>query len=134
MRYFTTEELTRSETALKKGIDNTPSEAVKANLMALVDNVLDPIRERWGGPIKVNSGYRCKVLNTAVGGSPKSQHMTGQAADITVSSKVANKNLFLMLKESGLPFDQLIDEYDYQWIHVSYRADGTNRGMVRHLS
>ena len=71
------------------GIDNTPpSSAVKA-LNDLVDNVLDPLREAWGGPIRVNSGYRCPELNRIVGGTPTSQHQRGEAADITVGSPSA---------------------------------------------
>ena len=70
MKYFTIEELTRSTTARQRGIDNTPSQQVIDNLTALVNNVLDPLRQAWGKPIHVNSGYRCPALNKAVGGVP----------------------------------------------------------------
>ena len=73
MKYFTIEELTRSTTARLRGIDNTPSQQVINNLIALVDNVLDPLREAWGKPIHVNSGYRCRALNKAVGRWQRSQ-------------------------------------------------------------
>lgn len=88
-------ELTKSETAMRRKIDNTPTEAVKKNLTALVDKVLDPLREAWGQPIIVSSGYRCPKLNRAVGGVASSQHTLGQAADIhTVSDKPSeNKKL-----------------------------------------
>ena len=91
MKYFTIKELTRSDTARWLGIDNTsPPSAVRA-LHELVDHVLDPLREAWGGPIRVNSGYRCPELNQAVGGTPGSQHQRGEAADITVGSRSGNR-------------------------------------------
>ena len=120
MKYFTIEELTRSTTAHLRGIDNTPSQQVINNLTALVDNVLDPLREAWGKPIHVNSGYRCKALNKAVGGVPSSQHMRGEAADITGGSVEANKQLYSLLQRLNLPVDQAINEHDFRWIHVSY--------------
>ena len=120
MKYFTIEELTRSTTARLRGIDNTPSQQVINNLIALVDNVLDPLREAWGKPLHVNSGYRCRALNKAVGGVPASQHMRGEAADITAGSKDANRELYSLLKRLNLPVDQAINEKDFSWIHVSY--------------
>lgn len=133
MKYFTIRELTRSVTASNKAIDNTPDETVKGNLAALVEKILDPLRERWGAPIIVSSGYRCPKLNRAVGGAKTSQHMTGQAADIrTVSDTVEdNKKLFNLIIKMGLPFDQLINEYNYNWIHVSYGP--RNRRQVLHI-
>ena len=115
-------ELTKSETAMRRKIDNTPTEAVKKNLTALVDKVLDPLREAWGQPIIVSSGYRCPKLNRAVGGVASSQHTLGQAADIhTVSDKPSeNKKLYDLIKKLELPVDQCINEYGYNWIHVSY--------------
>jgi len=122
MKYFTMRELTASATAKRRGIDNTPGTAEVENLVALVEKVLDPLREKFGAPIIVSSGYRCDRLNKAVGGVPSSQHRLGQAADIrTVSDKPSeNKKLFDLIRTMGLPFDQLIDEYGYNWIHVSY--------------
>lgn len=120
MKYFTIEELTRSTTARLRNIDNTPSQLVIDNLTALVDNVLDPLREAWGKPIKVNSGYRCRALNKAVGGVPASQHMLGQAADITGGSQEANRELYSLLKRLNLPVDQAINEHDFRWLHISY--------------
>jgi len=129
MKYFTIQELI----VTSQKLNNTPSETSKQNLIKLVDNLLDPIREAWGSSIKVNSGYRSLAVNTAVGGSKTSQHMTGQAADISVGSKTENKKLFEFIKSFGLPFDQLIDEYGYQWIHISF-ADGKNRNQILHIS
>lgn len=120
MKHFTIEELTRSTTARQRGIDNTPSQLVINNLHALVDNILDPLREAWGAPIHVNSGYRCRELNKAVGGVPQSQHILGEAADITAGSREQNKRLFSLLQQLNLPVDQAINEHDYAWIHVSY--------------
>ena len=129
MKYFTIEELCRSETARIRGIDNTPTEEVRKNLMALVDNVLDPLREWYGKPIYVNSGYRCPALNKAVGGVANSQHLTGQAADIDVNDRAENRRLMKHIEDS-LDFDQLIWENGGAWVHVSYRPDSRNRRQV----
>ena len=122
MKYFTLNELTASSTAKRKGIDNTPDATVRANLTALVANILDPLREAYGKPIVVSSGYRSPKLNKAVGGAAKSQHVTGQAADIhTLSDTPAdNKKLFDLIQSLKLPFDQLINEYNFNWVHVSF--------------
>lgn len=134
MIYFTIEELIKSSTARRKGIPNLPNGEQKENLIALVDNVLDPLRELWGKPIIVTSGFRCAKLNRAVGGVTKSQHTKGQAADIRTveNTTMANKQLFDVAMRSGLPFDQLIDEYGYNWIHISFNSKG-NRKQVLHL-
>lgn len=133
MKYFTEKELTKSPTANRLKINNTPTASVRANLKSLVDNILDPLREAWGAPIIVSSGYRCPKLNSAVGGAKTSQHMYGQAADIrTVSDKPSdNKKLFDLIQKLGLPYDQLIDEYGYNWIHVSYSS--RNRRQILHI-
>lgn len=122
MKHFTLHELTNSATAKRLGIDNTPDANITANLTALVDKVLDPLREAWGAPIIVSSGYRCPKLNKAVGGAASSQHMKGQAADIhTVSDDPKdNKRLYELIRRLALPVDQCINEYGYNWIHVSY--------------
>ena len=121
-KYFTINELTKSSTAQRLHIDNNPTQEVKDNLNALIDNVLDPLRELYGKPIIVNSGYRSFKLNKAVGGAKNSQHLVGQASDICTvqNTKESNKQLFELIKNSKLPFDQLINEYDYNWVHVSY--------------
>ncbi|WP_456059335.1 D-Ala-D-Ala carboxypeptidase family metallohydrolase [Bacteroides clarus] len=132
MKYFTIEELCQSTTADRKGIDNRCSNEIAANLTALVDNVLDPLRIWYGKPITVNSGYRCPALNKAVGGAATSQHMSGQAADIDTGDRQQNKLLFEYIRKS-LPFDQLIDESNFAWVHISYRADRNNRNQVLKL-
>lgn len=130
-KYFTLNEMTASPTAKRKGINNTPAADIVANLQRLVTNVLDPLREEWGAPIIVTSGYRCVRLNAVVGGARSSQHVYGQAADIrTVSDRPEdNKKLRDLLIELNLPFDQLIDEYGCDWIHVSHKISG-NRGQL----
>lgn len=132
MKYFTVSELIRSDTAQQKGIDNTPPPAIKVKLTSLINNLLDPIREAWDGPISVNSGYRCPVLNKAVGGVPSSQHQKGEAADITVGSPELNQQLFDLIATGDFDFDQLIDESHYSWIHISFAA-GKNRHQILHL-
>ena len=133
MIYFTINELCKSNTAKQYKINNIPSEEVEKNLILLVENVLDPLREAWGRPIIVNSGYRSAELNSKIGGAKSSQHLTGCAVDIqTVSdSKEDNKKLFELVQSLKLPFDQLIDESNYSWIHVSY--SDRHRRQILHL-
>lgn len=133
MKYFTIEELTKSTTAAQKGIINKPNQEEINNLKALVENILDPLREAYGKPIIVNSGFRCEKLNNLVGGSRTSQHRTGHAADIKSVSdnKSGNKELFDLIQKLKLPFDQLIDEYNYDWVHVSYSP--RNRRQILHI-
>lgn len=129
MKYFTIDEMTKSSTATAKHIDNTPNQTAIDNLTKLIEVVLDPLREWYGKPIRVNSGYRCKVLNKAVGSKAKnSQHLYGEATDITAGSKAENEKLFNYIKDN-LPFDQLINESDFSWVHVSYR-EGRLRKQV----
>ena len=105
-------------------------------MQRLIEQLLDPIRAAWGGPITVNSGYRSPELNKKVGGVSNSQHLKGEAADITVGSAEDNKRLFdkiVELQKAGkIAFDQLIDESNYAWVHVSYRS-GKNRDQILHL-
>jgi hypothetical protein len=131
-KFFTFNELTRSETASARGIDNTPGAEAAARLEVLAGRLLDPVRELWGAPLTVNSGFRSPGLNAAVGGAASSQHLRGEAADITTGSRKGNKRLFEMIAESGLAFDQLIDESGYSWLHISYR-EGKNRNQILHL-
>lgn len=131
MKYFSIEELTKSNTAKSKGIDNTPTQDVKNNLQKLIEAVLDPLREWYGKPIIVSSGYRCRALNEVVGGASNSQHTLGMAADLDVGNKEENKKLFNYIKDN-LEFDQLIDEKDLAWVHVSYN-ENKNRNQVLYL-
>lgn len=135
MKHFTLEEFCRSDTATLQDIDNRPAAGVRTNLALLVAHVLDPLREAYGKPIRVTSGYRCKALNEAVGGSPTSDHLQGRAADIvgTPATCEENRRLLALVQTLGLPFDQLIDEQDGQWVHVSYRSPAENRHQVLKL-
>lgn len=126
-KYFSLKEFTYSATAVSKGIDNNIyDEEVKDNLLALIMKVLDPLREKYGQPIVISSGYRSSALNAAVGGAASSQHTKGQAADISAGSREENEKLFNLIKEMGV-YDQLIDEKDFKWVHVSYKRIGYNR-------
>lgn len=140
MKYFTIEELCASAVARARNIPNHPTSDVRENLTRLIDRVLDPIREAWGGPVTVTSGFRAQLLNKAVGGVSTSQHLSGEAADITVGSQADNRRLFELAvslqKEGKIQFDQLIWEKGSatgpDWIHVSYRQ-GRNRNQILHL-
>lgn len=127
MKYFTLQELTESAAAKRLKIDNRPSVEASQSLIYLGETVLDPARGLLGNPIKVNSGYRSPELNKAVKGAPNSQHMKGEAADVTSSD---NSRLFEILK--SLPFDQLIWEQGGKWIHVSVKRAG-NRKQILYL-
>lgn len=131
MKYFTIAELCASSTATAKSIDNTPTPGITQNLERLVANVLDPLREAWGKPIVVTSGYRCPELNKAVGGAKNSHHMQGMAADISTGNKVDNRRLFQKILDLGLPFTQLIDEKGFSWIHVSYDTSNLKRQVLK---
>lgn len=125
---FTLNELTQSETALRKGLDNAPTQDIISALQVLAVNVLQPVRDHYGRGVKVNSGYRSPEVNASVGGSKTSDHCKGQAADIEIPG-VPNKELALYIRDN-LEYTQLILEAytegvpDSGWVHVSY--DPTN--------
>ena len=133
MKYFTIPELTASATALREGIDNRPSKCAFHLLHVLVEQLLDPIREAWGEPIVVASGYRCKQLNELVGGVKNSHHTLGCAADIICGNRADHRRLFNMIihmrDEGRIRFTQLIWENDGRWIHISY-VPSDLRGQV----
>ena len=130
---FTLREFIKSDTAIRRGIDNSPTEAHLENALALFENVVQPVRDHFG-PTILTSGYRSEALNSAIGGSPRSQHKLGQAADIEVPG-VPTADVAQYIADY-LTFDQLILEYfDPQdinsgWVHVSYVLIGGNRGEV----
>lgn len=138
MKYFTIGELVSSTTADRRGINNRCSKEQADNLIRLVDNVLDPLREAYGKPIRVTSGYRSEELNKAVGGSPTSDHRSGRAADIvgTPATRDENEKLFYLIQSLALPYKQLIwekgDATGPDWVHVSYQ-DGENRKQILKL-
>ena len=122
MKHFTLRELIKSDTAIRKGIKNVPNRQEEQNLNTLVDKILDPLREAYGKPIIVTSGFRCDELNRLIGGSKTSQHRTGQAVDIrtVIDTPEENKKLYDLIIKLNLPFDQLIDEHNFDWVHVSF--------------
>lgn len=135
MKHFTIHELSYSQTAVKLGIKNETTPEIEQNLVALVAVVLDPLREKWGKPIKVNSGYRCPKLNRAVGGVATSQHLKGEAADICAANPKETAKLGRLLVQMGC-FDQVIFENSNrectmaEWLHVSWKRVGENRRQV----
>ena len=134
MKYFTIEELCQSETAEKYKIDNTPTEEIKKNLETLVDCLLDPLREAWGSPIIINSGYRCPILNKAVGGSKTSSHMSGWSVDMRPKNgKMEEFKKFVVEFIKTRFWDQCILEKsgDVEWVHLSlYNNSGKQRMMI----
>lgn len=114
-KFFTIDELTHTNT----GLQNTPNQKEIDNLSYLINEVLDPLRLEYGHSITVNSGFRSPEVNKKVGGVSTSQHLTGQAADITAGSPEENEKLFHIIEKLGI-YDQLINEYNYKWVHVSY--------------
>lgn len=127
--HFTLAEFTRSESAKRHGVSNEPTAEHLQNIKILCEKVLEPIRMKFG-PINISSGYRSKVLNHYIGGSLRSQHCEGKAADIDMDDMpgVTNKQIFEYIK-NNLEFDQLINEHNYAWVHVSYNT-GKNRKQV----
>lgn len=135
---FSYDELIASSTAKRLGLDNTPNELEKEKLRQLAIDILQPIRDAWRSPIIVNSGFRSEAVNKAVGGVKNSQHRLGEAADITIGGKERNKKLFnfinKLIQKGDIYVGQLIDEYNYSWIHVSLpRTNGKPNNQVLHL-
>ena len=131
--HFTLEELISSITAKNKGIKNVPNDTELKNLKDLAINVLEPLRIAYNKPIRVSSGYRCSALNKLVGGSKTSQHVLGQAADITSLSDTIedNKELFdvalKLIAQGKIRVGQVIDEYNYNWVHISIPYKNVNQ-------
>lgn len=127
---FQIQDLIKSNTATARGISNMPDQAAMQNLQYLLNNVINPISNNYPSPIRISSGYRSPQLNAAVGGAQNSQHMRGQAADITAGSREANQQLFNWIINSGINFDQIIDEKGYQWVHISFNPSGCRRAVL----
>lgn len=133
MKYFTLGELISSETADRYGINNRCNKEQAENLMKLVGMVLDPLREAYGKPIIVTSGFRCQELNDKVRGAKNSHHLRGMAADIVAKDRRDNAKLFRLAQQ--LPFTQLIWEKGTKenpaWIHVSYEEGNIKKQVLR---
>ena len=127
--HFALAEFTRSESAKRHGVPNEPTPEHLQNLIVLCEKVLEPIRIKFG-PINISSGYRSKTLNHYIGGSLNSQHCEAKACDIDMDGmgSVSNKEIFEYIKNE-LEFDQLINEFNYGWVHVSYNL-GKNRRQI----
>ena len=127
-------EVMRSETAKRKGISNMPTPEHIENFKKLAENVFEPIREHFGKPIHLSSGYRSAALNKAVGGASSSQHCKGEAIDIDMDgTSITNKQIFDFVK-ANVNFDQMIWEFgtdaNPDWVHVSYNSDGPQRKQI----
>lgn len=121
---FRYSEFEYSDTAKKHGIDNTLPEDLKPNVKALVENVLQPLRDVWG-VMMINSGYRCRRLNELVGGVESSQHRTGSACDVACSNPLG---LAQLAKDLGLPFDQIGIYANF--VHISHKRNGIQRNHI----
>jgi hypothetical protein len=130
-KHISTAEATESATALRLGIKNTPNEVELDAMKYVAENLFEPIREWYDKPIKINSFFRCVALNKAVKGSLTSGHVLGNSIDISGGNKVENKKIFDFIKTSGLDFDQVINEYDYTWIHISLKKTGNRKQVLK---
>ena len=129
---FALSEITHSNTAKRLGIANEPTETHLQNMQNLVDNLLQPLRDAVG-PIRISSGYRNPSLNRAIGGSSSSQHCKGQALDLQFweMGKMNNKIIYDWILQSGLEFDQMINEFDFAWIHVSLKEKNNRKQVLK---
>ena len=129
---FALSEITHSNTAKRLGIDNEPTEIHLQNMQHLVDDLLQPLRDAVG-PIRISSGYRNPSLNRAIGGSSSSQHCKGQALDLQFweMGKMNNKIIYDWILQSGLEFDQMINEFDFAWIHVSLKEKNNRKQVLK---
>lgn len=125
--HITFDEATISHTAIRLRIDNTPTAEIIENMKLVAVKCFEPLRKWYGKPIKINSFYRSVLLNKAIGGSPTSDHVKGCSIDLTGGSKDENKKIYDWCK-ANLIFDQLINEYDYTWVHISFKK-GMNRNQ-----
>ena len=129
---FTLQEFTKSVTAIRNDIDNSPNAEHIRNIQLLVKFVLQPLREGLNKPIRITSGYRSESLNKLIKGSKRSQHCKGQAADLQfrVDGVMDNKAIWDKVIELGLPFDQMINEFEYSWIHISYNEEYNRKSLL----
>jgi hypothetical protein len=126
-------EVTRSESAKREGIINMPTPEHYENLKVIAEKIFEPIREHFGVPILISSGYRSEALNVYIGGSRSSDHSKGRALDLDMdgsSSGVTNKMIFEFIKDN-LEYDQLINEFDFGWVHVGYRLNANRKQTLR---
>lgn len=127
-KHFTLSEMTRSDYALRNGLDNTPPPELRANLVRGCRDVLDVIEDKLGKPLIVHSGYRSPKVNAGIGGAKNSQHMTCEACDFTVKG-VSVAELFEIVRGLGVPFDQIIEEFG-SWVHISWGTSWRKECLV----
>ena len=128
---FTLSEIVKSNTAKRLGIENAPNKEHLKNMQVLIRDLIQPIRDAIG-PIRISSGYRNPQLNRAIGGSAKSQHCKGEALDLQFwkDGKMCNKEIYDWVIKSGIEFDQMINEFDFSWIHISLKNGEKNRRLI----
>jgi zinc D-Ala-D-Ala carboxypeptidase len=128
---FSRAEIEHSNTAKRLGISNEMSEKHLENMQRLIDNLIQPMRDDLG-PIRISSGYRSPSLNRAIGGSNRSQHSKGEALDLQFwgKGKMNNKVIYDWIIDSGLEFDQMINEFDFAWIHISLKANKNRKEVL----
>lgn len=129
---FKLSEFIYSETAKKNGIENVPDFEHVERISFLVEHLVQPLRGKYGKSLRISSGFRTPELNIALAGAKNSQHMClgdWAAVDLDTGNHEENKKLFNLIKDN-FEFDQLIDEHDFDWVHVSLRTDGKNRKQI----
>jgi len=128
---FVLSEITRSNTAKRLGLDNGPNKDHLRNIQRLVSNLIQPMRDALG-PIRISSGYRNPNVNRAIGGSTKSQHCKGEALDLQFwnDGKISNKEIYKWVLDSKIEFDQMINEFDFAWIHISLKKEGNRKQVL----
>jgi len=128
---FVLSEITRSNTAKRLGIDNGPNKEHLQNIQRIITNLIQPMRDAIG-PIRISSGYRNPNVNRAIGGSTKSQHCKGEALDLQFwnDGKISNKEIYKWVLDSKIEFDQMINEFDFAWIHISLKKEGNRKQVL----
>ena len=128
---FSRAEIEHSNTAKRLGISNEMSDKHLENMQRVIDNLIQPMRDAIG-PIRISSGYRSPKLNKAIGGSSRSQHCKGEALDLQFwkEGKMNNKVIYDWVIDSGIEFDQMINEFDYAWIHISLKSKENRKEIL----
>ena len=128
---FVLSEITRSNTAKRLGINNEPTKAHLENLQRIVTNILQPMRDELG-PVRISSGYRSKELNRTIGGSSRSQHCKAEALDLQFwkDGQMCNKEIYDWIIDNAVEFDQMINEFDFAWIHISLKKSKNRREIL----
>jgi zinc D-Ala-D-Ala carboxypeptidase len=129
-KHISAEEATFSQKAKDNKVDNTPNEAQLKAMELVAEKLFEPLREWYGKPIKINSFFRSPETNKLVKGATNSNHLRGEAIDITGGNKTENKKIFDWCKANFKDFDEIINEYDYTWVHISYKSKGNRKKVI----